>query len=127
MMKFKLTIVQLLLVSLLSAQAPSRFDVVLTEIMADPSPMVGLPNSEFIELKNISVHAINLNGWRIGDGAGMAIIGSNFILQPDSQVIICSNTAVALFTNFGTAIGISNFPSLDNEGETISFVQKRAC
>jgi hypothetical protein len=119
MMKFKLTVVQLLVVSLLSAQTPNRFDVVITEIMADPSPVVGLPNSEFIELKNISVYPINLSNWRIGDGTGVAIIGSNFILQPDSQVIICANAASALFTAMGTTIGLSNFPSLDNEGEII--------
>jgi Lamin Tail Domain len=119
MKKFKLTVVQLLVASLLSAQMPNRFDVVITEIMADPSPVVGLVNFEFIELKNISVRAINLNNWGIGDGTGVAIIGSNFILQPDSQVIICGNAAAALFRAFGTTVGISNFPSLDNEGETI--------
>jgi Lamin Tail Domain len=119
MMKFKLTVVQLLVAGLLSAQTPNRFDVVITEIMADPSPVVGLPNLEFIELKNVSARAVNLTGWSLGDGTGVATIGSNFILQPDSQVIICSNAASALFTTIGTAIGISNFPSLDNEGETI--------
>jgi hypothetical protein len=115
----KLTIVLLLLINNSSAQLVSRYEVVITEIMADPLPVIGLPNAEYIELKNVSAKAVNLNGWRIADVNGAAAIGVNFILQPDSQVIICANTSVALFAVFGSTIGVSNFPSLDNDGELI--------
>lgn len=109
----------MLLINNLNAQLPLRTEVVITEIMADPLPVVGLPNAEYIELKNVSEKAFNLNGWRIADVNGAAIIASNFVLQPDSQVIICANGSVALFSVFGSTIGVSNFPSLDNDGELI--------
>ena len=57
----------MLLLSLFAyAQTASPYSVVIDEIMADPSPVVGLPNTEFIELKNVSAQAFNLNGWHIG-------------------------------------------------------------
>jgi hypothetical protein len=102
------------------AQTAERFDVVITEIMADPSPVVGLPNAEFIEVKNVSSTPFNLNGWKISDATSTATITTSFTLQPDSIAIICANSNVATFSVFGRTIGITSFPSLDNDGDMIS-------
>ena len=104
------------------AQVASRFDIVITELMPDPSPVVGLPNAEYIELKNTSSTAFNLLGWKISDGAGTATVSASFVLQPDSMVIICSNGSLPLFLPFGRAIGVASFPSLNNEGDLISLL-----
>jgi hypothetical protein len=118
-MKAKLTIVLMLFIPLAQAQMARPYDIVIDEIMADPSPAVGLPNTEFVELKNISAVPINLYGWNLSDAGSMATIRSNFILQPDSFVLLCPNSAVALLTVFGSTIGVSNFPSLNNDGDQI--------
>lgn len=109
------------------AQA-NRNDVVIDEIMADPNPPAqpgtGLPEVEFIELKNVSQKSFALNGWKFSDATTTATINSNFILQPDSFVIICSMSAISLLAMYGHCIGVSNFPSLDNDGELLSLVSK---
>jgi Lamin Tail Domain/CHU_C Type IX secretion signal domain/Bacterial Ig-like domain len=106
-----------LLTHVLSAQ--NRYDVVIDEIMVDPSPLVGLPNNEWIELKNISAAPINLQGWRIGDSGGQSGAMPSFILAPNSFVIVCTGSAVAALSAFGNTISVTSFPSLDNDGESL--------
>ena len=110
----------LLFMSASFAQVANRFDVVIDELLPDPSPPVQLPNAEFIELKNVSTTAFNIRNWKLSDGSTTATITTSFVLKPDSFVIVCPNTAVTVFAPFGNAIGISNFPSLNNDGDVIS-------
>lgn len=102
------------------AQTANRYDVVITEIMADPSPAVGLPNAEFVEIKNVSSAAYNLTGWRLSDASGTAAINTSFVLQPDSIVILCATSNVAAYSVFGRTIGVTSFPSLDNDGDVLT-------
>jgi hypothetical protein len=107
------------LCNMVSAQSANRYDIIIDEVFPDPTPAIGLPNAEFIELKNISLTAYNLRNWQISDGNTTATIKKDFILQPDSFVIICATSAAKDYSNYGTAIGVSNFPSLTNEGDII--------
>jgi len=103
----------------LLAFSQHRYDVVIDEIMADPSPQVGLPNNEWIELKNITSYPVNLLGWRIADASSQSGPMSNFTLQPDSFVLVCSSGLLAAMNPFGSAISVANFPSLDNDGDQV--------
>ncbi len=102
-----------------------QYDLVIDEIMADPSPPVGLPNNEWIELKNTSSAAINLQGWRIGDATGQSGPMPDFVLRPDSFVIVCANSAFNEMASFGTAIALANFPSLDNTGDQLVLISSQ--
>lgn len=116
-MKVSLVCLSFLLTTVLSAQ--NRYDIIIDEIMADPSPQIGLPNNEWIELKNTSTVSINLQGWRIGDSGGQSGPMPNFTLGPGSYVIVCTGSAVAALSAFGTTISVTSFPSLDNDGELL--------
>lgn len=112
-----LLLVTLLLPVWLAAQ--NRNDVVIDEIMADPSPAIGLPENEWIELKNTSTVPINLQGWRIGDAGGQSGPMPDYTLQPDSFVIVCTGSAAAALAPFGSVITVTSFPSLNNDGERL--------
>ena len=99
--------------------AQNRYDVVIDEVMADPTPQISLPSIEWIEVKNISANPINLQNWRIGDATGQSGPMPNFILQPDSFVIICTGSAVAAMQAYGRVISVMSFPSLDNDGDQL--------
>ena len=102
-----------------SFYTPQQYDIVIDEIIADPTPQVSLPNAEWIELKNTTAFPINLQGWKIGDISGLSGGMPNFILRPDSFVIVCTGSAVPALAAFGTTISVSSFPSLDNNGELL--------
>ena len=103
----------------INAFCQGRYSVVLNELMADPSPLVGLPAAEWVELKNTGAVSVNLQNWRIGDQTGQSGALPYFILQPDSLVIITSSSQLNSFTPYGSALAVSSFPSLDNDGDII--------
>ncbi len=78
---------------------PQKYDVVIDEIMSDPSPQVGLPNAEWIELKNTSAFPVNLRGWKLASRTHQSGLMPDFILMPDSFVIV-SHTSSALLLKF---------------------------
>src|SRR5215831_10245016 len=110
----------LLGIHFLWAQTAKRYDIVIDELFPDPTPVVGLPSSEFIELKNVSSNAFSLKNWKLSDGVSTATITSNLVLKPDSFVVICPTAAVSSFAIFGNCIGVTNFPSLNNDGDLIT-------
>lgn len=114
-----ITFTLIVLLSFLTTRSQNRFDIVIDEIMADPSPSVGLPGNEWIELRNTSPLAINLQNWRIGDASGQSGPLPAFILKPDSLVIICTSSAVPAMSAFGTTLSVTSFPSLDNDGDLL--------
>lgn len=113
------TTVCLCFLCLTSLPAQNRYDVVITEIMSDPTPQIGLPNFEWIEIKNTSPNAINIQNWRVGDASGVSGTLPNFLLQPDSIAIICGTSALSSMQAFGRAFAVTSFPSLDNDGDLI--------
>ena len=115
----RLSLVLFLLPVCICMHAQNRYDVVIDEVMTDPTPQIGLPNNEWLELKNTSAVPVNLQNWRIGDATGQSGPLPSVTLQPDSFVIICAGSAVAALSVFGTVIPVTSFPSLDNDGDQL--------
>ncbi|HET9434025.1 MAG TPA: lamin tail domain-containing protein [Chitinophagaceae bacterium] len=109
----------ILLLTPLYSLTQNRYDVVIDEIMADPAPQISLPSNEWIELKNVSDSPVNLQNWRIGDATSQSGPMPNFILEPDSFVIVCTGSAVAAMQVYGRVISVTSFPSLDNDGDQL--------
>ncbi|MBN8653763.1 MAG: lamin tail domain-containing protein [Cytophagales bacterium] len=100
------------------ANAASYKDIILTEIFADPTPQIGLPDAEFIELYNRSVNPIDLAGWKFTDGSSTATLPTRIIL-PGQYLILTSNANAPLYNTFGNVLGAPNFPTLNNAGEAL--------
>ncbi len=93
-------------------------DLAITEIFADPSPSVGMPAAEFLEILNRSDHPIRIKDWRLQDLSTEAVLPDH-ILQPGDLVIVTSSGASNLYANYGTTLGITGFPTLNNDGDVV--------
>ncbi len=97
---------------------PAIDDIVINEIMPDPSPSNGLPDAEFIELFNRSNYPIAIGNWKINDLSTSATIPS-FTIQPKAYVIICSPANENLFKPYGTTLAVPFLPGLNNDGDLV--------
>ncbi len=96
-----------------------EYDLVINEIFADESPVVGLPEYEFIEIYNTSDYPIKLEGFKLKVGNTEKIL-NNYKIPSHEYLILCSNAAVEFYKEYGNVLGISSFPSLTNSGTNIS-------
>lgn len=93
-------------------------DIIFSEIMADPNPSRGLPESEFVELYNRSKNPVNLSGWALSDGNTEAKL-KEFIFLPEQYLILVPMSLSESYTDFGQKQALSSFPSLNNSGDVI--------
>ena len=103
-------------------KVPERIDtarIVITEIFSDPSPEVGLPLVEFIEVYNPGSQNANLDKWMLADAGTKATI-NNLTIKPGEYLILCPIADTLLFKQFGKTKGISPWPSLGNAGDQIT-------
>ena len=105
-------------------QTAVQYDVVIDEVMADPTPQAGLPNTEFIELKNVSGKALDLSGWKLSTSSSTSGSFPSYVLAPDSFLIISSTSNASVLSSFGSVLGIPSFPSLPNDGTVLSLMSK---
>ena len=96
---------------------PKAFDIVINEIMADPTPVIGLPESEYIELYNRTNKTIDLTNWQIILG-GNAHLFTESTISPNGYLILCPTSSISQFQSFGNVLCFSRLP-ITNEGESI--------
>jgi hypothetical protein len=97
-------------------------DVIINEIMADPDPVIGLPNHEYLELYNTASSPIDLSDWILQIGSSSKTI-EDFILPSHSYVLICKNDAIEALSQYGMTYGLSSF-SLTNSGTQLVLMNK---
>lgn len=106
----------------LPAVLPGYNELLITEIMADETPALGLPPQEYIELYNPTDQPLSLQDIRFSDATSTATF-PDVQLLPKEYAVVVPIAQVALFTAYGNLIGISNFPDLNNSGEVLQLRQ----
>lgn len=98
-------------------------DVVINEIMADPSPPVELPDWEYIELYNTTNIPISLDGWKLMIGNTEKIIGA-IQIEPEAYLLLGHENAAPELTEYGPFYGFSSF-QLANSGASLHLIAKQ--
>jgi hypothetical protein len=99
-------------------EQPTAGEIVINEIMADPTPVAGLPDREYLELYNARTTAVNLKGWSLGLGAKLKIF-PDVTVSPGGYLLVSAPGGAKDLQQYGRVIEISGF-LVNNDGLTIS-------
>jgi hypothetical protein len=98
---------------------PLPFDIVISEIFADPSPPVALPEAEWVELTNTTGFDICLKNWRIAAGQSVSSGFTDYLFPAGSRLIIFSPASQQALATLGTGLSVTGFPALPNNGAAL--------
>lgn len=100
----------------LVAEVPAYGDVIINEVLADPTPAVGLPEYDYVELYNRSEKYFNLENWKIGNNTTFATITGETWLLPNEYIVLSSPAGANLLTN---AKAVTSFPNYKNAADDV--------
>ena len=86
---------------------PEAYDVLISEIMANPDPPVGLPPYEYLELYNRSEYPVNIKNWS-QVVRNYIITLPQYIIPSHEYLILCPATGKAAFDKLGSSIACWN-------------------
>ncbi|MEP7266785.1 MAG: lamin tail domain-containing protein [Saprospiraceae bacterium] len=95
-------------------------DILVTELMIDPSPVVGLPNFEYIELFNNSSKVIDLAPLTLlFENNAYSFDTSSLPFLPGEYLLLCEINAVTALQSYGRVLRMKRWPALRNTNGTI--------
>lgn len=100
---------------------PQEFDLIISEIMADPEPSVGLPAFEYLEIQNMTDFDVNLKGWAVIIGSSVKVITDDCTIKAMDFLVFCSENAAPELSALSDSVSVSVLPSfnLPNNGSKI--------
>jgi len=98
---------------------PATGNVVITEIMADPTPSHGLPEREYLEITNRTADSLMTGGIMLIAGPDTAYLSTGW-LEPGERLILCSTGSRSDLLPYGRVMAVKSFPSLNDAGELIA-------
>ncbi len=93
-------------------------ELLITEILFDEDPSVGLPEREFIEIYNASSDIISTEDMSLSDATGVITLPT-FNMLPGTYKVLTTTSGASEFSD---AIGVTSFPSLSNSGEPLALI-----
>jgi hypothetical protein len=92
------------------------FDIIINEVMADPSPPIGLPEFEYVELLNRSEYEICLTGWSFKCGS-LTKTFPEISLDAGGLLLLVHEDAGEEFSRYGKCLTVfTSRTSLPNTG-----------
>ncbi len=109
------------------------FELLITELMVDPSPVVGLPDYEYIEILNNSNRTIDLAQLKLKFDQSIYVLDTTSLsLSSGAYVVLCETKAVESIkpfvssggTNPPLIFGLKQWPTLRNTSGLVGFADE---
>lgn len=95
---------------------PEWGDIVITELMPDPSPPVYLPEIEYFEIYNRTGFSINLRSLYLWNNNSICRF-PDYIFEPGAYLAVCDSEDSLLIDGDIPFISLESFPSLNNNSD----------
>lgn len=105
-----------------TAQAQFK-NIVFNEILPDPTPSLGLPEEEFIELYNPTDNYYSLEDYSLVNTTAENPIPAH-TLHPGAYALLCHVSDTSLFSTYGDVLGIPSFTALANSGDSLTLINQ---
>ncbi len=102
---------------------PGFNDILITEILVDETPSIGLPESEYIEILNATDQLISIKNSFIFTNSELYMLPENN-LSPGEYYILIPKTKVELFRDFPRVLIMNRFPRLNNDGKDLAIYNR---
>lgn len=103
--------------------SPTSGDLIFTEIFADPTPAVGLPDVEWVEIYNTSSETFDLSQIEFYNSSNLNSI-SNGLILPGEYMILSSSSGVLELDGFGSITSCDTFSALTNGQDSLTLVSQ---
>lgn len=98
------------------AQTPEYGDIIINEFFPDPTPIVGLSESQYIELYNRSDKYFNLQDWLVSDNNSSGHIDTETWLFPGEYLVLVPSSGM---TDYPNATKVTSWAVLNISGDEI--------
>jgi hypothetical protein len=90
---------------------PLPFDLVFNELMANPTPVVGLPDHEYIELYNTTDFPVDIEGWTLQHGNTRRPIPFASI-PAKGFILLVTEAAFPHFQSYGNVVAVPGLSAI---------------
>lgn len=96
------------------------YDILISEIFADPTPSIGLPEAEYLELYNRSNKVINLEGFTISDPTDDILLPFYLMFPGDYLIVYLKDSG--FFGPYGDTLALNDFVGLGNTADNLELI-----
>jgi hypothetical protein len=100
---------------------PQTFDVILSELMVDPSPSAGLPDTEYIELYNRSPYSLDMSDWQLIIN-NQPLILPNCTIQSEGYLLLTPPDLPLEWSDQSHFCAMNSWRNLTNEDGQIALI-----
>jgi hypothetical protein len=103
---------------------PEFNEILITEILADEIPSVGLPESEYLEIHNATDQLVSIHNSFIFTRYELYSLPDQNLF-PGEYYILIPGSKTELFKNYSNVIIMDRFPKLNNEGKDLAIYNRK--
>ena len=99
-------------------KSPKKGDLIINELLPDPSPIIDLPEAEYVELFNLKNYSFDLEDCTLADENSVTTL-PKIIIKENGYLILCNESDKELFQSIPNVYGVKSLPTLNNSGDIV--------